>query len=148
PSRRPAAGGPRRPRSAAASGSRWPGFGRGLSWATVGEPAGGAGPNASRAGPAVQPAARPGQSLILVDSPPGLPTVADRNREVDPSPAMNKIKSHKGLLKRIKVTRNGKVKHQPAGARHRKSLNSQRQNRQLRHEKVAPKVEARRIYQA
>lgn len=55
-----------------------------------------------------------------------------------------KFKPHKGLRKRVKITRNGHVKRSRAGQRHRKSLHSSAQNRQLRLRKVAPEVERRR----
>ncbi|MFG0330350.1 MAG: bL35 family ribosomal protein [Phycisphaerales bacterium] len=56
----------------------------------------------------------------------------------------NKFKPHKGLLKRVKITRNGHVKHAQAGGRHRKSLHSSAQNRMLRRPKIACEVERKR----
>ncbi len=57
---------------------------------------------------------------------------------------MYKFKPNKGLLKRVRITKSGKVKHAKAGGRHRKSLHSSAQNRQLRQAKMAPAVEQRR----
>ena len=59
----------------------------------------------------------------------------------------NKFKPHKGLKKRVKITRNGQVKHEPAGARHRKSRHTAAQNRQLRRPTIACEVERRRAQQ-
>ncbi|MFW5653280.1 MAG: large ribosomal subunit protein bL35 [Planctomycetota bacterium] len=56
----------------------------------------------------------------------------------------NKFKPHKGLKKRVKITRNGQVKHDRAGGRHRKSRHTAQQNRQLRRPEVAHEVERRR----
>lgn len=56
----------------------------------------------------------------------------------------NKFKPHKGLKKRVKITRNGQVKHDQSGARHRKSRHTAAQNRQLRQPKIACEVERRR----
>lgn len=58
---------------------------------------------------------------------------------------MHGFKPHKGLLKRVTVTRNGKVKHAKAGQRHRKSLHNSAQNRQLRQHKVSAEVERKRL---
>ncbi len=58
---------------------------------------------------------------------------------------MHGFKPHKGLLKRVTVTRNGKVKHAKAGQRHRKSLHKSAQNRQLRQHKVTAEVERKRL---
>ena len=56
-----------------------------------------------------------------------------------------KFKPHKGLLKRVRITATGQVKHGQAGARHRKSLHSSAQNRQVRQQKVACEVERKRL---
>ncbi|MBL1215900.1 MAG: 50S ribosomal protein L35 [Planctomycetes bacterium] len=55
-----------------------------------------------------------------------------------------KFRPHKGLAKRVRITRNGQVKHRKAGGRHRKSLHDSGQNRQLRLGKMAPNSERRR----
>jgi large subunit ribosomal protein L35 len=44
----------------------------------------------------------------------------------------HKQKSHKGLLKRVKVTAGGKVRHQRAGKSHLMSAMSSKRRRQLR----------------
>lgn len=58
---------------------------------------------------------------------------------------MHGFKPHKGLLKRVTVTRNGKVKHAKVGQRHRKSLHNSAQNRQLRRSTIAKEVERKRL---
>lgn len=58
---------------------------------------------------------------------------------------MHGFRPHKGLQKRVTVTRNGKVKHAKVGQRHRKSLHNSAQNRQLRQHKVATEVERKRL---
>ncbi len=58
-----------------------------------------------------------------------------------------KKKTHKGLLKRVKITRNGHVKHGTTGGRHRKSLHSSSQNRQLRRPSYLADVERKRAQQ-
>jgi len=55
-----------------------------------------------------------------------------------------KFKPHKGLGKRVRITRNGQVRHTRAGLRHRKSRHTTKQNRQLRLPKLAAEVERRR----
>lgn len=44
---------------------------------------------------------------------------------------MPKMKSHKGVLKRVKVTRNGKVRAQKCGARHLLSSKTRKRKRYL-----------------
>ncbi len=58
---------------------------------------------------------------------------------------MHGFKPHKGLLKRVTVTRNGKVKHAKPGQRHRKSLHNSAQNRHLRLSTTATEVERKRL---
>lgn len=55
-----------------------------------------------------------------------------------------KFKPHKGLAKRARITRNGQVKLNQAGGRHRKSRHNSAQNRQLRLTKLSPNPERRR----
>ena len=57
---------------------------------------------------------------------------------------IRKFKPHKGLRKRVRITRNGKVVHAKVGGRHRKSLHTSKQNRQLRKSHLAAPVERRR----
>ncbi len=57
---------------------------------------------------------------------------------------IRKFKPHKGLGKRVRITRNGKVVHSKVGGRHRKSLHTSKQNRQLRRSHLAAPVERRR----
>lgn len=59
---------------------------------------------------------------------------------------MHGFKPHKGLLKRVTVTRNGKVKHAKVGQRHRKSLHNSAQNRQLRRSTTVKEVERKRLH--
>lgn len=58
---------------------------------------------------------------------------------------MPKNKSHKGLLKRIRITKSGKVKVGRAGARHLKSHKTGSTVRQYRKSKYAVAAEAGRI---
>ncbi len=44
---------------------------------------------------------------------------------------MSTNKPHKGLLKRMKITKTGKVKHKPAGSKHLKSSKSAKRLRRL-----------------
>ncbi|MEM9409944.1 MAG: 50S ribosomal protein L35 [Planctomycetota bacterium] len=44
----------------------------------------------------------------------------------------NKMKTHKGIKKRFKITANGKVKHRPAGTSHRNVRVSAKRKRNLR----------------
>ena len=44
----------------------------------------------------------------------------------------NKMKTHKGIKKRFKLTANGKVKHRPAGTSHRNVRVSAKRKRNLR----------------
>ncbi len=52
-----------------------------------------------------------------------------------------KFKPHKGLLKRVRVSPNGKVKHRKPGTRHRKSMHKGSQSRRLRRTGVASERE-------
>jgi len=58
---------------------------------------------------------------------------------------MPKAKSHKGLLKRVRVTARGKVKHQPAGKSHLNSRMSAKRIRQLRKSTYIKKGDIGRI---
>ncbi|MGI9012728.1 MAG: large ribosomal subunit protein bL35 [Phycisphaerales bacterium] len=58
---------------------------------------------------------------------------------------MPKNKSHKGLLKRIRITKSGKVKLSRAFGRHKKSHKSATLIRGYRSPKYAPAAEAGRI---
>lgn len=57
----------------------------------------------------------------------------------------NKFKPHNGLRKRVKITRNGQVKHSKVGQRHRKSRHTSKQNRQLRLHVIACEPERKRL---
>ena len=57
---------------------------------------------------------------------------------------MPKNKIHKGLLKRIRVTKTGKVKHKRASSGHLKSGKSAKKLRELRHHTMLSKGEAKR----
>jgi len=57
----------------------------------------------------------------------------------------HKFKPHKGLRKRVRITKTGKIKQTKAGLRHRKSLHTSTQNRQLRRPKIATTSETRRM---
>jgi len=58
---------------------------------------------------------------------------------------MHGQRSHKGLAKRVKITRNGQVKYKKAGGGHRKAKHSANQNLKLRNPKIAPEVERKRV---
>lgn len=58
---------------------------------------------------------------------------------------MPKAKSHKGLLKRIRVTARGKVKHKRSGGTHLMSGFSGDQKRKLRSAKIVPKPVAKKL---
>lgn len=58
---------------------------------------------------------------------------------------MPKHKSHKGLLKRIRITKTGKVKHKPAWSGHFKSGKSPKRLRTLRHTKTVSNADAKRF---
>jgi large subunit ribosomal protein L35 len=58
---------------------------------------------------------------------------------------MPKMKTHKGVAKRFKVTANKKVKCRPAGTSHLASRMSQKRKRNLRGSQTISGVEARRI---
>ena len=58
---------------------------------------------------------------------------------------MPKNKSHKGLLKRIRITKSGKVKVGRAGARHLKSHKSSEKVRKYRTAKYVVSAEAGRV---
>lgn len=54
-------------------------------------------------------------------------------------------KSHKGTLKRIRLTRTGKVRHKTAGTGHLKSRKSPKRLRQLRRDKYVSASDAKRM---
>jgi large subunit ribosomal protein L35 len=58
---------------------------------------------------------------------------------------MPKAKSHKGLLKRIRVTASGKVKHKRSGASHLMSGTPGDQKRRMRRPKYVPTSVARKL---
>jgi len=58
---------------------------------------------------------------------------------------MSKNKPHKGLLKRISLTKTGKVRHKKAGTGHLKSRKSPKRLRQLRQDNYVSASEARRL---
>jgi len=58
---------------------------------------------------------------------------------------MHGPRTHKGVAKRVRITRNGQVKHKRAGGRHRKNRHTSKQNLQLRRPKYAPEVERKRV---
>jgi len=58
---------------------------------------------------------------------------------------MPKMKTHKGVRKRFKLTAKGKVKHRSAGTSHLASRMSQKRKRKLRGTSVLSSVEAKRI---
>jgi len=60
-------------------------------------------------------------------------------------PAMPKLKSHKGLLKRIRITANGKVKFTKKGRRHRNSHMTGDTIRGLNRPNVLSRVAAREV---
>ena len=58
---------------------------------------------------------------------------------------MSKLKPHKGLLKRVKVTGSGKVKHKRNYSSHLNSHMRGKTIRQLRNDLVADRPEAKRM---
>jgi large subunit ribosomal protein L35 len=58
---------------------------------------------------------------------------------------MPKAKAHKGLLKRVRITKTGKVHHRRAGSKHLRSHKSPTRLRRLRKDRYANKAEAKRI---
>lgn len=58
---------------------------------------------------------------------------------------MPKNKTHKGLLKRIRLTKTGKVKHKTCGGSHLKSNKSGEQVRDFRKSKTMSRGEAKRV---
>jgi large subunit ribosomal protein L35 len=58
---------------------------------------------------------------------------------------MPKNKTHKGLLKRIRLTKTGKVKHKTCGGSHLKSNKSGAQIRDFRKNKTMSRGEAKRV---
>ncbi len=60
---------------------------------------------------------------------------------------MHGTRPHKGLSKRVRISRNGQVKHKKSGGGHRKAKHTSNQNMKLRNPKIAPEVERRRCQQ-
>lgn len=58
---------------------------------------------------------------------------------------MSKNKSHKGLLKRIRITKSGKVRHRTAGHKHLRSGKGGKRLRQMRQDPYMSSSEAKRI---
>jgi len=58
---------------------------------------------------------------------------------------MPKSKPHKGLLKRIRLTKTGKVHHRKAGSKHLRSHKSADRLRRLRSDRYMTKAEAKRV---
>lgn len=58
---------------------------------------------------------------------------------------MPKMKPHKGLLKRIRITKTGKVKHNKAGYKHLRSHKSADRLRRLRKGSIMSAADTRRI---
>jgi large subunit ribosomal protein L35 len=58
---------------------------------------------------------------------------------------MPKLKSHKGLLKRIRATPSGKFKYPRAGGRHKRSHKAADLLRSYRQPNVSPPAEVRRL---
>lgn len=56
-----------------------------------------------------------------------------------------KNKSHKGTLKRIRVTKSGKVKHKPAGGKHLRSHKTAKRLRRLRKTSPLSNADAKRF---
>lgn len=56
---------------------------------------------------------------------------------------MPKLKSHKGLAKRVKITGRGKVSHRRSGSSHLNSGKSGKETRTLRKKMVCPKAVTR-----
>ena len=58
---------------------------------------------------------------------------------------MPKHKTHKGLLKRIRITKSGEVRHKPAGSGHLKSAKTSKRLRTLRGTKTVSNSDAKRF---
>ncbi len=58
---------------------------------------------------------------------------------------MPKMKTHKGLMKRIRLTRTGKARHKQAGAKHLRSAKSPKRLRRLRKEAYMKTSDAKRL---
>ena len=58
---------------------------------------------------------------------------------------MPKAKAHKGLLKRVSITKTGKVHHRKAGSKHLRSSKSPDRLRRLRQDRYMNKSEAKRV---
>ncbi|HBS29838.1 MAG TPA: 50S ribosomal protein L35 [Phycisphaerales bacterium] len=58
---------------------------------------------------------------------------------------MPKMKPHKGLLKRIRITKTGKVKHNKAGYKHLRSSKAATRLRRLRKGSIMSTADTRRI---
>jgi large subunit ribosomal protein L35 len=58
---------------------------------------------------------------------------------------MPKQKTHKGLMKRIRVSKNGKIKHKRVGAGHLLSTKTSKRKRRLRARAIMAQVEAPKI---
>jgi large subunit ribosomal protein L35 len=61
---------------------------------------------------------------------------------------MPKLKTHKGLRRRVKVTATGKIKRCSTGIRHLMRHKSGKAARQLRRRKIVPKIETAFIRRA
>lgn len=58
---------------------------------------------------------------------------------------MPKVKNHKGLLKRIRITKTGKVRHNRAGVKHLRSSKSPTRLRRLRGGSFMSSAESRKL---
>lgn len=58
---------------------------------------------------------------------------------------MPKMKSHKGLLKRVKITATGKVMFRKSGTSHLNSVSTGNQSRRLRQKGVAKRGDMKRL---
>lgn len=58
---------------------------------------------------------------------------------------MPKVKTHKALLKRIKISKTGKVNHNKAGYKHLRSAKSPTRKRRLRGGSLASTADAKRL---
>ena len=61
---------------------------------------------------------------------------------------MNKMKTHKGVKKRFRLSSKGKAKHRPAGTSHRNVRVSQKRKRNLRGTKVLDECDEVKIQRA
>ncbi len=61
---------------------------------------------------------------------------------------MPKLKTHKGIKKRFRVTGTGKVKHRPSGTSHLAYRLTKKRRRHLRGTEVVSSVEAKKIIKA